>query len=116
MSRSWSIVRFWAAVQSEQERAKRRASRVGWLGYAVEPGEMLPRWYGHAYWSPAHPWGVAYPIPLNAVVRAAHLLRGWAKRGFWPVTSGETMQRRIERDVERRVLDRIGTETGWVRV
>jgi len=48
------------------------------LGRFINELETLPPWYGFAYrcWNPR--WGaMAYPIPINLVMRWAHHVRLW---------------------------------------
>ena len=51
-------------------------------GIQVAQGEMMPRWYGLAYYEPHKDSQVVYPIPFNLIVR-------WARDFLWLIKRGK---------------------------
>ena len=39
------------------------------IAQKVNPGEVLPRFYGVAYWEYHRAYLIAYPVPINLIVR-----------------------------------------------
>lgn len=51
-------------------------------GLQLAQGEMIPRWYGIAYYSPYSDHAICYPIPVNLIVR-------WLRNLLWAMKRGK---------------------------
>src|SRR3990167_6812057 len=54
-------------------------------GLQVAHGEAAPWWYGLAYYDPCRDYQIAYPIPVNLLVR-------WARDLLWLVRRGKVSE------------------------
>jgi hypothetical protein len=67
------------------------------LRQTVEQGELIPRFYGLAYWDFCRDLAYFYPIPLNVIIRLAREFYYILVRGLFPDTWHKAIRRNEEK-------------------
>lgn len=83
----------------------------------IDPGAMIPTWYGACWWDWARNQLICCPLPLNLVLRPARLVwqwlhfpwRGWFARDAmeWKIRELERENRLLRSAAEGRAMGRV---------